>query len=114
MNHPDAADYVVGVVGAGAMGQGIIQVAVQGGMQALILDARPGGAEAARKTIAGRLDRLVEKGRIGEGDAAAAVARMEVVAEALAHDGPVVVDVKSSLEAISAYTTISKLRGEGS
>jgi thiamine pyrophosphate-dependent acetolactate synthase large subunit-like protein len=37
----------------------------------------------------------------------------EVVAEALAHDGPVVVDVKSSLEAISAYTTISKLRGEG-
>ncbi|MCH8169197.1 MAG: acetolactate synthase [Proteobacteria bacterium] len=36
-----------------------------------------------------------------------------VVAEALAHDGPVVVDVKSSLEAISAYTTISKLRGEG-
>ena len=29
------------------------------------------------------------------------------------HDGPVVVDVKSSLEAISAYTTISKLRGEG-
>ena len=37
----------------------------------------------------------------------------DVVAEALAHDGPVVVDVKSSLEAISAYTTISKLRGEG-
>jgi len=38
----------------------------------------------------------------------------ETMAEALAHDGPVVVDVKSSLEAISAYTTISKLRGEGS
>jgi acetolactate synthase-1/2/3 large subunit len=37
----------------------------------------------------------------------------ETVAEALAHDGPVVVDVKSSLEAISAYTTIAKLRGEG-
>ena len=36
------------------------------------------------------------------------------VTEALAHDGPVVIDVKSSLEAISAYTTISKLRGEGS
>jgi acetolactate synthase-1/2/3 large subunit len=37
----------------------------------------------------------------------------EAVATALAHDGPVVIDVKSSLEAISAYTTISKLRGEG-
>ena len=35
------------------------------------------------------------------------------VAEALAHDGPVVIDVHSSLEAISAYTTITKLRGEG-
>ena len=28
--------------------------------------------------------------------------------------GNVVIDVTSSLEAISAYTTISKLRGEGS
>ena len=48
MKHPDASDYTVGVVGAGAMGQGIIQVTVQGGMRAVILDARPGGAEAAR------------------------------------------------------------------
>ncbi len=37
----------------------------------------------------------------------------EVVAQALSHDGPVVIDVLSSLEAISAYTTIAKLRGEG-
>lgn len=35
------------------------------------------------------------------------------VAKALEHDGPVVIDVITSLEAISAYTTISKLRGEG-
>ncbi len=34
------------------------------------------------------------------------------VAAALAHDGPAVIDVRSSLEAISAYTTISRLRGE--
>jgi len=32
------------------------------------------------------------------------------VAEALAHDGPVVVDVRSSLDHISAYTTIDRLR----
>jgi 3-hydroxybutyryl-CoA dehydrogenase len=78
MKHPDATDYVVGVVGAGAMGQGIIQVAVQGGMRALILDARPGGAEAARDAIAARLDRLAEKGRISIGQAATAVALMEI------------------------------------
>ena len=28
-------------------------------------DARPGGAEAAREAIAGRINRLVEKGRLG-------------------------------------------------
>jgi acetolactate synthase-1/2/3 large subunit len=37
----------------------------------------------------------------------------EAVTKALGYDGPVVIDVISSLEAISAYTTISKLRGEG-
>jgi 3-hydroxybutyryl-CoA dehydrogenase len=78
MKHPDESDYVVGIVGAGAMGQGIIQVTVQGGMRALILDARPGGAAAARKTISARLDRLVEKGRIGADYAAAAIARIEI------------------------------------
>ena len=78
MKHPDASDYTVGVVGAGAMGQGIIQVAVQGGMRALVLDARPGGAEAARKAVGARLDRTVEKERIGVDDAAAALARVEI------------------------------------
>jgi 3-hydroxybutyryl-CoA dehydrogenase len=78
MKHPDATDYLVGVVGAGAMGQGIIQVAVQGGMRALILDARPGGAEAAREAITKRIDRMAEKGRISPDDAAAAIARMEI------------------------------------
>jgi len=33
-----------------------------------------------------------------------------VVAEALAHDGPVLIDVRTSLEYISAYTTISEVR----
>ena len=37
----------------------------------------------------------------------------DVVAQALACERAVVVDVRSSLEAISAYTTIAKLRGEG-
>ena len=35
-----------------------------------------------------------------------------VVAEALAHDGPVLIDVRTSLEYIAAYTTISDLRGQ--
>jgi hypothetical protein len=33
------------------------------------------------------------------------------VAEALAHPGPCIVEVHASLEAISAFTTITSLRG---
>lgn len=79
MKDPNAPDYVVGVVGTGAMGQGIAQVSAQGGMRVLMMDAREGAAEAARETVAGRIRRLVDKGRLGEAEAEAAIARMEVV-----------------------------------
>ncbi|MEM7188854.1 MAG: 3-hydroxyacyl-CoA dehydrogenase [Pseudomonadota bacterium] len=79
MKHPDQADYVVGVTGCGAMGQGIAQVSVQGGMRTLLFDARDGGAAAAKDAIAGRINRLVEKGRMGEADAEAAIALLEPV-----------------------------------
>ena len=56
----------IAVIGAGAMGQGIVQVSVQGGLQAYIFDREEGGAEAAKATIAKRLERLVEKERISQ------------------------------------------------
>ena len=74
MKAPDAADYCIGVAGAGAMGQGIVQVAVQGGIQTILIDAREGAAAAAKEQVAGRLRRLVEKGRMGATDAEAAIA----------------------------------------
>ena len=61
-----AEDLVVGVVGAGAMGQGIVQVAVAGGIKTLILDQRPGAAAEAIEKISGRLNRLVEKGKMDQ------------------------------------------------
>jgi len=84
MKQPDRSDYVVGVVGAGAMGQGIAQVSVQGGMRTLLLDARPGGAEAAREAMGGRLRRLVEKGQMTADAAGAAIARLEPVGDVAA------------------------------
>jgi 3-hydroxybutyryl-CoA dehydrogenase len=101
MKHPDAADYVVGVVGAGAMGQGIIQVSVQGGMRTLVLDAKPGAAEAARKAVAGRIERLVEKGQLGAEAGRAAIARIEVVDDipALAPCHAVIEAIVEDLEA---------------
>ncbi len=70
-------DLVVGVVGAGAMGQGIVQVSVQGGMTTFVHDAREGAAEQARDKIAGRLRRLVEKGRMSSEDCEAAISRIK-------------------------------------
>jgi 3-hydroxybutyryl-CoA dehydrogenase len=76
MKSPQAADYVLGVVGAGAMGQGIVQVAATGGVRVLLLDAAEGAAQAGRDKIAGRIARLAEKGRLAPEEADAAIARI--------------------------------------
>lgn len=82
----DAPDLTVAVVGAGAMGRGIAQVAATGGMRVLIHDARPGAAAEARDFIGRMLDRAVENGRMTVADASAATARVTPVdsVEALA------------------------------
>jgi 3-hydroxybutyryl-CoA dehydrogenase len=79
MKPVDAADYTIAVIGAGAMGQGIAQVAVQGGVRTLLFDARPGGAQAGRDQIIKRIERLVEKGRVSAEEAKAAGDRLGVV-----------------------------------
>ena len=71
----------IAVVGAGAMGQGIVQVSVQGGLQAYIFDREEGGAEAAKATIAKRLERLVEKERISQEACQQAISLMQPVSK---------------------------------
>jgi 3-hydroxybutyryl-CoA dehydrogenase len=83
MKRPDAPDYLLGIAGAGAMGQGIAQVAAAGGIEVRLLDSRPGAAEASIETIRGRLARLVEKGRM-TGDAAQAAGACLTVAQDVA------------------------------
>ncbi|GMG83498.1 3-hydroxyacyl-CoA dehydrogenase [Paralimibaculum aggregatum] len=91
---------VVGIVGAGAMGQGIAQVAAQGGLRVLLQDARAGAAAAGREAVAARLARLVEKGRINAAAESAALARIEAVAgiAELAPAGLVIEAVVEDLE----------------
>ena len=72
-------DLTIGVLGTGAMGRGIVQVAAAGGMQVLIMDARAGAAEEAREFVARMLARAAEKGSMSKDDAAAATARIKVV-----------------------------------
>ncbi|WP_149182467.1 3-hydroxyacyl-CoA dehydrogenase [Streptomyces sp. TRM49041] len=66
----------VAVVGTGTMGQGIAQVALVAGHPVRLYDAAPGRAAQAAESIAGRLDRLVAKGRLTQDERDAAAARL--------------------------------------
>jgi 3-hydroxybutyryl-CoA dehydrogenase len=73
---------VVGIVGAGAMGQGIAQVALQGGMSVVVHDAKGGAAQAGIDQVFKYLARSVEKGRLA-GDAVEAMRGRVTVADSL-------------------------------
>ncbi len=73
-------DLILGVIGTGAMGRGIVQVAVAGGINVVMSDSRPGAAQEARDFVAKMLARAAEKGSMTPEDAAAAVGRIKIAA----------------------------------
>lgn len=64
------------VIGAGQMGRGIAQVAAQAGYDVALLDVSKEVADSGRKKIEQALGRLVEKQKITEQEATAAVNRI--------------------------------------
>jgi 3-hydroxybutyryl-CoA dehydrogenase len=72
-------DLTVGVIGTGAMGRGIAQVAVAGGVNVLMTDSRPGAAQEARDFIEKMLVRAAEKGSMTKDEAVGAVNRLKIV-----------------------------------
>lgn len=74
-----SAQLCIGIVGTGAMGRGIAQIAAQGGIRVLMFDALHGAAASARETVTGTLGKLAEKGKISAEALAAANAKLEVV-----------------------------------
>lgn len=66
----------IGIVGAGAMGAGIAQVAAQAGHVVRLYDTQPGAAEKAIANMTRALARLTEKGKLTAADAAAIPARV--------------------------------------
>ena len=57
----------IGVVGAGTMGHGIAQVAIQNGFRVLLRDLEDRLLQQARSRVEKGLDRMVESGKISEG-----------------------------------------------
>src|SRR5688572_27885464 len=92
-------DLVAGVAGSGTMGRGIVQVLAQCGVRTLVFDAKPGAAQTAKDAVAKSLTTLVQKGRVQQADADAAVARIEVV-DALAALKPCHVVLEAIIEAL--------------
>ena len=68
---------LVGIVGAGTMGNGIAQACAVAGIDALMLDVNPIALEKGVATISGSLDRLVKKEKITAEVKAAAMARVK-------------------------------------
>src|SRR5262245_27645196 len=67
----------VGVIGAGAMGTGIAQVAAAAGHRVIIADSAAGATSKAQQNITKAMERDVEKGRATRDAADAAVSRIE-------------------------------------
>lgn len=91
---------VVAVIGAGAMGAGIAQVAAQAGHPVKLHDTRPGAAAQAIDGIDRQLGKLVEKGKLSAEARAATVARLQPAdaIEALADAGLVIEAIVENLE----------------
>jgi 3-hydroxybutyryl-CoA dehydrogenase len=98
---PNAPDLTVAVVGTGTMGRGIVQVSAQGGMRVIAYDEKPGAAQAAKDYIAKTLSGLVEKGRLSEADARAAVDRI-TIAKDLAEAAKADIVIEAIIEQLEA------------
>lgn len=66
----------VGIVGAGAMGRGIAQIAAQAGLDVLLFDLNAQAIEAARENLRQMWDKLASKGKLSEQQAAESLARV--------------------------------------
>lgn len=92
-----STEKTVAVVGAGAMGQGIAQVAAEAGHPVLIFDAADGQAKAAVDKLTQVFARLVEKGKRTEDEVEAVLARVTPV-EALKDLAPAALVIEAVVE----------------
>jgi 3-hydroxybutyryl-CoA dehydrogenase len=68
---------LIGVVGAGQMGNGIAQVAAQYGFKVLMMDVQATSLKKGMDTISASLDRLIKKGLLPEAQKATLLANIQ-------------------------------------
>ena len=91
----------IAVIGAGAMGAGIAQIAAQAGHTVLLLDNRPGAAAQAIEGIDRQLGKRVAKGKLSAQEHSSTVARLQAVEkiQALADCALVIEAIVENLQA---------------
>ncbi len=72
---------VLGVVGAGQMGNGIAQVASSSGLNVMMVDVSAASLDKGMKTIAGSCDRLIKKEKMTEAEKTALLGRIKTSTE---------------------------------
>jgi 3-hydroxybutyryl-CoA dehydrogenase len=77
----------VGIVGSGAMGSGIAQVAATAGHEVVVLDANPQALQKAATALAATMAKLVEKGKITAEKAASVTGNISFVSDIQAYAG---------------------------
>ena len=113
-----AAEMRIGVVGLGAMGSGIAQLALEAGLETVGREVSQELGEAARARIAHFLGRKVDKGQLSEAERDAALAELtlttrledvadcDVVIEAIVEELPAKLELFSELERIVRTDTV--------
>jgi 3-hydroxybutyryl-CoA dehydrogenase len=108
----------VGVVGAGAMGRGIAQIAAQAGSTVWLYDTQPAAVEAARQALVDQWDKLLAKGKMAQEQRDGCVARLQsanqlsdlapcdLVVEAIVERLDVKKNLFAELEGIVAETAV--------
>ena len=109
---------IVGIVGAGAMGSGIAQIAAQTGWQVLLLDQSSEKLAKSADQLASVCDRLVEKGRLESVESVAmqerivrttdlqSLASCHLIIEAIVEDFDAKKGVLQALEEIVGESTV--------
>lgn len=95
-----AAKPRIGVLGAGAMGSGIAQVAAAAGHDVVLADAGAGAVARARTNLSRALVRLVEKGKLDATARDATLARIQFMETPLRDDVSMYADCRVVIEAI--------------
>lgn len=91
-------DSIIGVIGAGAMGSGIAQVAAMSGHSVVLFDTNTAALEKAKASLTATLNKLAEKGKITSADEVLARFQFATELSAFANCGLIIEAIIENLD----------------